>query len=80
MPYQHEFAKQFVDRIQQLEVGRKARVLAELKTILQLDDPKEKGGAYFKALWAYPFPPKSAFICRVDEERQQIMFCDIIRL
>ena len=80
MPYTPEFLESFANQIQALEERRKACVLSELKSILGLEDPKEKGGAYLNDLWAYPFPPKLAFICRLDEDNCKIIFYDIIRL
>ena len=74
MPYTPEFTEHFLEVIQ----SRDNEVIAELKAVLSLEDPTERGGEYMKKWWAYPFSSCSAFICELKSEDQRIIFRDII--
>lgn len=78
MPYTPEFTEHFLEVIQSRDNEVKKRVIAELKAVLSLEDPTERGGEYMKKWWAYPFSSCSAFICELKSEDQRIIFRDII--
>lgn len=80
MRYQHSFSESFTVRIQNLSVDHRKVILSELKSVLDLEEPREKGGEYLKSLWAYPFQRRSAFICWIDDEKRLIEFLDYICL
>lgn len=44
MRYQHSFSESFTVRIQNLSDDHRKVILSELKSVLDLEEPREKGG------------------------------------
>lgn len=82
MPYQHRFTQRFTECVQKLNEDQRRSLLAELKKVLALKDPREKGGRYLNAQWAYPChacQQRFIFICRIDDEKRLVDVLDWIR-
>lgn len=82
MPYTPKYTEHFHNLILGLEHDPQAEVIAALKVVLSLEDPREQGGKYLRG-WAYPFSSRftssrSAIVCELNDEERQIIFHDII--
>ena len=80
MPWRYEYSKTFAEKARALEHGYlKSAVKDLLAQILDLDDPRDRGGRYLHTdLWAYPFCGRHFLVCHIDEARMTVFFRTIV--